>query len=128
MISNDFNIIANYLLGVNDVPNELNLYYSEATEKLDTSLNDYEQKVWNKMLKSKFLFGLYDSGLSFLQPESNIRKKIFIALAILESNHHYYRFFINEKSLLNDFLKLVYKIPLAIFQAILGTLLIRFKL
>lgn len=126
--NSEFNTIANYLLSINDVPDELGIHYKKAILEKSAQLSCYEQKIWKRMLKSKFLFGLYDSGFSLYQPDSNIRKKIFIALAILESNHYYHKYFINQKSLLSDFLQLIYKLPLALLQAVLGVILIRFKL
>ncbi|CAL2091219.1 hypothetical protein [Tenacibaculum sp. 190524A05c] len=127
-MSSEFNKIANYLLGIDNVPDALGMHYEKAIQEKNTQLSSYEQKIWNRMLKSKFFFGIYDSGFSLSQPDSNVRKKIFIALAILESNEHYHKYFINEKSLLSDFLQLTYKVPLAIIQAVLGIILIRFKL
>ena len=124
----EFNSIARYILGEGTPPEELSQSYAEALVSLNCDLNAHETKVWSKMLKSNFVFGLYDSGLSWLQPESNIRKRIFIGLAILESNKYYYGYFLNERPLNKDFLKLMYRIPYALIQAFFGALLVRFRL
>lgn len=125
---NEFGIIAKYILGVDNPPIELSKSYQEAIVALNCGLNEYESKVWSKMLKNNFLFGLYDSGFSLLKPESNLKKRIFVGLALLESNSHYYIYFLNERPPLRDVLKLVFRLPYAVIQAVVGGTLVYFKL
>ena len=123
----EFYKISKYL--INCIPDEnLLKNYNEAIIKRKCNLNDYEKKVWKRMMKSNILFGLYDSGFSLIDPYSNIRKRIIIALAILESNNQFHTFFLNEKPLYNDFLKLIYKLPVSILQTLLGAFLVKFKI
>lgn len=127
-MKNDFLISAKYLLNIDTVPKELVANYNLAIKNHNIEFSSYEQKIWERMLKSKFIFGLYDSGFALLKPESHIRKRIFIALAILECNHNFAHYFLNEKSPLKDFLKLTIQLPIAVFKAIIGGTLIYFKL
>ena len=127
-MNNDFNITARYLLNINTVPKELIANYNLALKNHSVEFSSYENKIWKRMLKSRFIFGIYDSGFAFVNPESHIRKRIFIALAILECNHHFTHYFLNETSPLKDFMNLTIQIPIAIFKAVIGGFLVYFKL
>lgn len=124
---NEFHIISNYLLGVSPAES-LSVHYEKAIRLKNCKLSKDEEKVWNRMLKNKFLFGLYDSGLSSRKPHSTIRKRILVALAILETSPLYTSYFLNEKPLFIDFLKVIIRVPYAIIQGIIGRFLISSKL
>lgn len=127
-MKDDFMITARYLLNIDSVPKELIANYNLALKHHDVEFSSYEKKVWQRMLKSRFIFSIYDSGFSFVNPQSHIRKRIFIALAILECNPHFTHYFLNETSPLKDFMNLTVQIPTAIFKALIGGILVYFKL
>ncbi len=124
----DFMTIAKRLLHVDDVPNELGLHYEQAVHKIDTKLSNYQQKVWNRMLQYPILFHLYDSGFALVKPDALIRRRVFIALAILECNPYYTDYFLSTKVSTWDIIKLLVELPLAVIYGMIGGLLVYFKI
>jgi hypothetical protein len=127
-MENDFYYIAKYLLNIDSVSKEAIEDYGNALKNLESSFNNYEEKVWRRMLKNQFLFDLYDSGFSLIKPESPIRKRLFIALAILECQKEYANYFLNKSKVTNDFFKLLILLPLTIFKTFIGSIFVYFKL
>ena len=124
----EFKSIAKYILGVDNPPEELSKSYENAVGILECDLNTFEERVWSRMLKSNFLFGLYDSGFTLLYPSSNLKKRIFVGLAILETNNHYYSYFLDEGLVIKELFYLFVRIPYAIFQGVVGGLLVYTKI
>lgn len=100
--------------------------YKSAIEIQQVILNDKEQKLWNLALKGTFWMASIDSGLALINPKSQIRKKIFIMLAILETTVDFHTFFIPEKmSKFKTILLLGLNGIKAIFHAIIGLFIVK---
>lgn len=78
---------------INEAPgeNETALYI-----KANQGLNldpSFEKRLWDVMLNNRKMFGIFDAGLALVKPDSLIRKKIMIMLAVLEASPlHCHRF------------------------------------
>ena len=73
--------IGHYLLCISIQDSEKNTY-ADAMEKLNIQLSNYEQALWNNMLKSKWRMACIDAGLALKEPNNNARRKLFTMLAI----------------------------------------------
>jgi hypothetical protein len=71
--------------------------YEEAVNKLKGSFNEAEEKTWKNMIASPFYLKLVDSGLALANPQSALRKRIFIMLAILECTPEYTSCFLPQQ-------------------------------
>ena len=89
-------IIAKYLIGI--IPDERDkMLYQQALGVLKPSIISKQQYLWNIALAHPRFLPCLDAGLAILEPQNPIRLKIYIMLAVLETNPNYFRFFINEK-------------------------------
>ena len=68
--------------------------YADAIKKLELSTTSQETKVWDFALKHSWCIGLIDAGLAISSPNNNLRKRILIMLAILETQIEYHPFFL----------------------------------
>ena len=98
-------ILSKYLIG-KECTEEIATYYAEALGKHNALLNDSEQKTWDRMLRSGLYLKLVDSGLAIRHPQSSLRKRIFIMLALMETSPLYTEFFLPQER------SLMYIIPL----------------
>lgn len=115
--------ISNYLLGIS-IQNSEKTAYSEAMKLLAIQLSAYEQLLWKNMLKSKWRMACIDAGLALKDPNNNVRRKLFVMLAILEASPHYTQFFL-ARTFSNFYLfKIVAAGIRAIGRAMIGLLLI----
>lgn len=87
--------IGNYLLGIAIQDSEKNTY-ADAMNKLNIQFSEYEQLLWQNMLKSKWRMACIDAGLAFKDPNNNVRRKLFTMLAILEASPNYTNFFLSR--------------------------------
>lgn len=87
--------IGNYLLGVSIQDSE-KATYADAMDKLNIQFSNYEQLLWNSMLKSKWRMACIDAGLAFKDPNNNTRRKLFTMLAILEASPNYTSYFLSK--------------------------------
>ena len=106
--------LSRYLVG-KDCPDEIRERYAEAVSKLNSTLSGPEQKTWDKMISSRFYLKLLDSGLAIVNPQSNIRKRIFIMLALLEASPDFTDYFLPQQR------TIFYLIPLG-FRAFFSAL------
>ncbi|MEI7669778.1 MAG: hypothetical protein WCJ33_06830, partial [Pseudomonadota bacterium] len=74
--------ITNYLLSVPVQESEKNKY-ADAMEKLNIQFSEYEDALWESMMKSKWRMASIDAGLALKEPNNNARRKLFAMLAIL---------------------------------------------
>ena len=87
--------IGHYLLSIPIQDSEKNTY-ADAMQKLNISFSNYEQALWNSMLKSKWKMACIDAGLAFIDPNNNARRKLFTMLAILEASPNYTKYFLSR--------------------------------
>ena len=96
--------------------------------KLDASLGGKELKTWKKMLKSRCFMSIIDGGLAFVNPGSNIRKRIFIMLSILEtSTNHTEKFFAVKRNFFYLF-SIGFSLTVAAFKAFIGIILLKLNI
>lgn len=87
--------IGKYLLGVSIQDSE-KATYADAMDKLNIQFSNYEQLLWNSMLKSKWRMACIDAGLALKEPNNNARRKLFTMLAILEASPNYTHYFLSR--------------------------------
>jgi hypothetical protein len=99
--------------------------YQEAINKLNAGLNDSEQKTWRKMLNSPFYLKLIDSGLAISNPQSALRKRIFIMLAILEASPNFTESFLPQERSIFYLIPLGFRAGLSALYLVFGTLTVK---
>ena len=87
--------ITNYLLSVPVLESEKNNYL-DAMQKLNIQFSEYENALWKSMMKSKGRMASIDAGLALKEPNNQVRRKIFIMLAILEASPNYTSYFLSK--------------------------------
>jgi hypothetical protein len=59
--------------------------YWRAVDRLGAGPDGNGQRIWQRMMSSPLLLRMVDSGLALTAPASDLRKRIFIMVAILET-------------------------------------------
>ena len=102
-MANEINIAANeaqaiskYLVG-KTCSEEMAQRYREAVTKLNATLTPEQEKTWAKMVGSRIYMKLMDGGLALASPQSPLRKRIFIMLALLECSPEFTEFFLPQQ-------------------------------
>ncbi|MGZ4048082.1 MAG: hypothetical protein ACXVPU_12025 [Bacteroidia bacterium] len=116
--------ITNYLLSVPVQENEKN-NYADAMQKLNIQFSEYENALWESMLKSKWRMASIDAGLALKEPNNNVRRKLFIMLAILEASPNYTSYFLSEKYSFFYMFKLISVGIRAVWRAMIGILIVK---
>lgn len=119
-------IFGKFLIGENINDRAIDLYIT-AHSNTSFELDKKDQRLLKFMLKYPFWVGCIDGGLALLKRRSNLRKKIFFLLAILEADPDYVdRFLIQRKGIFSDlFGTAVYGIR-GVYRAVLGCVLYLF--
>ena len=117
-------VLSKYLIG-KECPAEIVEHYQEAIAKLNAGLNDSEQKIWGKMLSSPFYLKLIDSGLAISNPQSALRKRIFIMLAILEASPDFTDSFLPQERSIFYLVPLGFRAGLSALYLVFGTLMVK---
>ncbi len=97
--------------------------YSKAQQKLNITLSENEDQRLNFMLNHAFIIGMIDGALALQSPQSGIRKKIYIMLAILESDPNYAKHFLPQEQR-SPFLQLIGLGIKAAFNTLTGLILL----
>ena len=93
---NEAQKLSQYLIG-EKCSEQTEHHYIEAVHKLNATLTETQQKTWDRMLRSKFYLKLVDSGLALSNPQSSLRKRIFIMLTLLEASPEHIRYFLPQE-------------------------------
>ncbi len=118
-------LITNYLVG-KPCTDELVQRYVEANKKHAIQILPEEQKLWRMALRGVFWMSCIDSGLALVSPKSQIRRKIFVMLAILEASVDYCDDFLPKtRNKLHVLILLVIQGFKAILFALFGLFLIK---
>lgn len=117
-------ILSMYLIG-KECPAEIAQHYAEALTKHNAVLSDSQQKTWDKMLASSFYLKLADSGLAITDPQSSLRKRIFIMLALLETSPLYTEFFLPQERSIFYIIPLGFKAALSALYLVSGTIMVK---
>lgn len=96
ILGNEADVVCRYLT---DKPatGSIRELYSRAFDFKDLNLSGREDRVWAKMIKFPFIIPFVDAGLASSKPSSVIRKRIFVMLAIAETQPEYADCFIGQR-------------------------------
>lgn len=118
-------IITNYLVG-KPCTEELIQRYVEANIKLAIQIIPEEEKLWRNALRGAYWMSFIDSGLALVRPKSQIRRKIFVMLAILEASVEYCDDFLpHTRNKAQVFFLLALEGIKAVFFALFGLFIIK---
>ena len=115
--------IGNYLLSI-PIEDSEKITYAAAMQKLNIQFSNYEQALWNSMLKSKNQMAYIDAALALKEPDNNARRKLFTMLAILEASPNYTSYFLSRSFSIFYLFKIGAVGVRAIFRAIIGMFII----
>jgi hypothetical protein len=118
-------IICRYLTG-RDPGEKATALYCGAHNRLPLQLSAKEAATWQHCLSSPFVLGSVEAALAIKNPDSLIRKKILLMLAILESTPAFHDFFLPQKRSAFYLFKLLFTGIKAILKIINGYLLLLF--
>jgi hypothetical protein len=99
--------------------------YSEALVAKDAVLTDSEMIIWKRMMSSKFYLRLIDSGLAVVNPQSSLRRRIFIMLCLLETTPEYTSYFLPQPRSIFYIISLGFRLVWSAFSLFLGTILVK---
>ncbi len=117
-------ILSQYLIGA-DCTQEIADDFSKAVAELNISLTERQTKLYKQMLGSQFLLRAVDGGLVFIHPHSNIRKRIFTMLTLLEASKHYTAKFLPVERSPLYFIQIAFDVAWGFATAVLGILVIK---
>ena len=117
-------VLSKYLVG-RECSSVIAQRYQDAANKLNAVLNDSEQKSWDKMLSSPFYLKLIDSGLAITNPQSSLRKRIFIMLAILEASPDFTQSFLPQERSIFYLIPLGFRAGLSALYLVFGILIVK---
>ena len=123
-LRNEAHVLTQYLIGKNASEEVINLYL-QALSILNIPLTEKEKLVWNRMLKNRFYLKLIDSGLAVVNKNSPIRKRIFLLLAILESQTQYSDAFFQKERSPWYLIQFTLSGMIAVFYMILGSIYLK---
>lgn len=107
-------------------PNEQCLaLYKQAMEKLEIQLDEEDEKIFHFMLQHPWLMGMIDAGLAITEPHSQVRRKIFVLLAIFETQPQYADLFLPQKRGRLYVLRIFFVLCRAAICAVLGIVLVK---
>jgi hypothetical protein len=99
--------------------------YEQAVAKLSLVLTPEDEQLLQFMLRRPWSIGLIDAGLALLNPHSQVRRKIFVMLAILETQPQYAHLFLPQARGFSYFLSILWIGFRASGKAALGILLVK---
>ncbi len=124
-IADEARTISYYLIGEYPGEQEINLY-SEANQKLEIVLEPrFEGRLWEVMLKHRNMFGVFDAGLALVSPESLIRQKILVMLAILETSPQYCHNFLSVPFKKTHLIFIGQRAFVSVLKSILGFMIVK---
>lgn len=118
------NILTEYLLG-KGVSQKEEALYNDAMLQLNIELTEEEQSVWEYMFRNKWTIPCIDGALALTEPNGNIRRKIFILLAILEASPEHAERFLPRRFNLFYIFKIIFTGIVAVLRAITGLLILK---
>lgn len=115
--------ISKYLLNVDISKKQIEIYH-DAIKAGNYPLTDNDFFILKKIETSAFLCGLYDSYSSIWDTKSNIRKRFFLILSILETQPDFSNKFLAPLTLWQSIRILFFGIIKYVLFVVLGTLFI----
>ena len=117
-------ILSRYLVG-RECSTEMANRYAEAVIKLSAGHSASEQTTWQSMLTNSYYLKMVDSGLAISNPQSALRKRIFIMLAILEASPDFTESFLPQERSVFYLVPLGFRAGLSALYLVFGTLFVK---
>lgn len=124
VLGNEADVLCRYL---NSMPatEQLRNRYAAAFEYKNLNLSGKEDRLWAKMMKHPRLIPFVDGGLAIIKPDSRIRHRIFLMLAISETSKEYSGNFLGPEKGIKAFLIFLLSGIRALWHAFAGIILIK---
>jgi len=117
-------ILGKYLLKI--LPSDLaKILYVKAIHSTVTPIHTNDKKLLQFILRNNWSIGLVDSGLALLNPTSEIRRRIYVLYAILESMPEYHSRFLPKQRSPFYLFTIAFAGIRAVTKGIVGSLLIK---
>ncbi|MBX2872344.1 MAG: hypothetical protein KTR30_09600 [Saprospiraceae bacterium] len=94
---NEPHILSRYLLKVRIGPKESQLYAS-GIQRGGFELTAFEAQLFQHMLLSPMFCAAYDTILSIIDPQTHVRKRLYLMLSILETSPDHANLFLGVHS------------------------------
>lgn len=117
-------ILGTYLLGAKPSEQAVSLYL-QAMQKLEITISGSDERLLKRMLDNPAMIGLVDSGLALIRPQSVIRRKLLVYLAILESLPEYAHLFLPSSTPALYPLYILWVGIRAAFKAVAGVIIVK---
>ena len=127
MESREENIITKYLTGTSPDERDIKLY-RQALAKPSPGASLNQDRLWNIIIKPPAFLPYIDAGLGILEPRHPLRLRIYILLAILETNPRYAKIFLLNflaKSKPLIFIQCFYKGLTAFMRVLIGICIVK---
>jgi hypothetical protein len=123
-MGNEADVLCMYITGkhANEQTREL---YSRAFKIKNLDLSGKEDKIWAKMFKHPYLIPFIDGGLAITNSQNIIRKRIFVMLAIAETQPEYSDSFLGPEPGFRHFFSFIISGVKALFYAVAGVILVK---
>lgn len=117
-------ILSRYLIG-EQCSDAIAIHYQKALDAHQAILTTQQQKVWNKMLHSPLYMRLVDSGLAVVNPQSALRKRIFIMLCLLETTPEYVAYYLPQERSIFYLIPLGFRLAWSAVCLVVGVCLVK---
>jgi len=116
--------ITRYLLSTSLEEKEACLY-ANAIKKMDVSLDANERKIFEIMLSSNWKMAVIDAALALRNPQSVIRKRLFVMLSILETSPNYTDYFLSKRNTVKDYVLVCFSGIRSIIRGLIGIFILK---
>jgi len=100
--------------------------YDQALQQTPVETDQKQQKLWAFCMKHTWALGFIDAGLALTVPYHPIRKRLFIMLAILETQPAYNSYFLPRKRSKLHVFNIAFLMMNAVLKVVVGKFLIWF--
>lgn len=118
-------LFGRYLLG-RPPSGECVALYEAANDKIGIVLDAKDSKILEFALANPWAIGCIDQGLALFKRDSNVRRKIFVMLAILETSPDYSGYFLPAERSPLYLLYIAWVGISASMKAVIGGLILKF--
>jgi len=118
-------ILCRYITG-NKLDNDIRKRYYKIISFYSWKFSDREEKLWEQMMNKPWIIPYIDGGLRFLKPYSEIRKRLYIMICLLETQPLYADYFIiSDKNRLLSYSKILFYGIKGVYFYIVGYIYLR---
>ena len=117
-------ILGAYLLGEKPSSRAADLY-EQAMQKLGIPVTGSDERLLGLMLNNPAAIGVIDSGLALVKPQSAIRRKLLVYLAILESLPEYTHLFLPSSAPASHLFYILWVGIRAAFKGVVGVIIVK---